>query len=184
MGSLGSSFLARPYGQALRIVSRMCWRSSVLPARPYSNALVSIGLGCRIGVASKILFYLLSCIYSSFAKLKCENYRETQWEGKYPLPVSSTKRYFKMQSVHGPSIYRTIPSAQYKPQHYSYATLTPLKTIRSFAAIHKPQLEPTIMDHRGDVQKYAIPDTMGVTKSIAYLQNCLAKSAKQNEALL
>ena len=52
----------------------------------------------------------------SFAKLWCENYGETQWERKYPLPVSSTKRYFKMQSVHGTSIYCMMLSAQYKPQ--------------------------------------------------------------------
>jgi hypothetical protein len=78
--------------------------------------LVSIGLRGRIGVAGKNPFYLLSSIYSSFTKLWCENYGETQWEEEYPLPVSSTRRYFKMQSVHGPSVYRTVPSAQYKPQ--------------------------------------------------------------------
>jgi hypothetical protein len=79
--------------------------------------LVSIGLRGRIGVAGKNPFYLLSSIYSSFTKLWCENYGETQWEEEYPLPVSSTRRYFKMQSVHGPSVYRTVPSAQYKPHH-------------------------------------------------------------------
>ena len=84
--------------------------------------LVSIGLRHRIGVASKIPFYLLSSIYSSFAKLWCEYYGETQWEGKYPLPVSSTKRYFKMQSIHGPSVYRTVPSAQSKPQQDSMSS--------------------------------------------------------------
>jgi hypothetical protein len=52
----------------------------------------------------------------SFAKLWCGNFGETQWERKYPLPVSSTKKYFKMQSVHGSSVYRMIPSAQYKLQ--------------------------------------------------------------------
>jgi hypothetical protein len=53
----------------------------------------------------------------SFAKLRRENCGETQWEGKYPLPVSSTKRYFKVQSVHGSSVYCTVPSAQYKLEH-------------------------------------------------------------------
>jgi hypothetical protein len=43
--------------------------------------LVSIGLQCRIGVAGKIPSYLLSSIYSSFAKLWCENYGETQGRG-------------------------------------------------------------------------------------------------------
>ena len=79
--------------------------------------LVSIKLQRQIGVASKIPFYWLSSIYSSFAKLWCENYGKTQWEGKYPLPVSSTKRYFKMQSAQGPSVYCMVPSAQYKPKH-------------------------------------------------------------------
>jgi hypothetical protein len=43
--------------------------------------LVSIGLQRRIGVAGKIPSYLLSSIYSSFAKLWCENYGETQGRG-------------------------------------------------------------------------------------------------------
>ncbi len=47
------------------------------------------------------------------------------------------------------------------------------KKIRSFAAKLKPQLEPTIMNHRHDVGKYAISNTLGVTQSITYLQNCL-----------
>ena len=37
--------------------------------------------------------------------LLCENDREA-------------KRYFKMQSVHGSYVYRMIPYAQYKPQHW------------------------------------------------------------------
>ncbi len=82
--------------------------------RPYSNASVD-----RSGAPNPSGFYLLSSIYSSFAKIWCENYGETQWERKNPLPVSSTKRYFKTQSVHGSSVYRMIPSAQYKPQHSS-----------------------------------------------------------------
>ncbi len=43
--------------------------------------LVSIGLRRRIGVAGKIPFYLLSSIYSSFAKPWCENYRELNGRG-------------------------------------------------------------------------------------------------------
>jgi hypothetical protein len=58
-----------------------------------------------------------SSIYLSFAKLWCENYEETYWEGIYSLPVSSTKRYFKMQFVCSPSGNRMVLSAQNKPQH-------------------------------------------------------------------
>jgi len=54
--------------------------------------LVSTRWGRRIGVASKIPFYLLSSINSSFAKLWCKNEKI----------VSSTKRYFKPRSIRLP----------------------------------------------------------------------------------
>jgi hypothetical protein len=108
--------------------------------------LVSIGRGRQIGVASKIPLYLLSSIYSSFAKLWCENYGETQWEGKYPLPVSSTKRYFKMQSVHGPSIYHTRYRLHNKPHHEGplshqhYVTYSPRHFTASVSLTKRPRL--------------------------------------------
>ncbi len=104
VGFLGSSFLAHSSYRALRIVSRMCWRSSIF-VLVLILTLVSTRRGRRIHIASKIPFYLLS--YLSIRHL--QNYgvktRELHGRGKDPLPLSSTKRY----SSHGPSVYRTVP---------------------------------------------------------------------------
>ena len=76
----------------------MCWRSSI-SVLVLILTLVSTGQGCRIHLASKIPFYLLS--YLSICHLR--NYgvktRKFHGRGKDPLPVSSTKRYFKPRSI-------------------------------------------------------------------------------------
>jgi len=104
VGSLGYSFLARPSGQASRIVSRMCWRSS-LSVLVLILTLVSTGRGRRIRLASIIPFYLLSSIYSSFAKLWCKKRGNFMGEEK----IRSLYLQRKDTSSHGPYVYRTVP---------------------------------------------------------------------------
>jgi hypothetical protein len=76
--------------------------------RPYSNASVdrATGQGPRISLASKnpfLLALVLSIRHSQNYGVKT---RKSRGRGKYPLPVSSTKRYFKSRSIRLP--YGTI----------------------------------------------------------------------------
>ncbi len=68
--------------------------------------LVSIVLGFRIGLGSKIPFYLLSYLSIRHSRNYGVKTRKFPGRGKDPLPVSSTKRYIKPRSVHLP--YGTI----------------------------------------------------------------------------
>ncbi len=45
-------------------------------------------------------------------------------------PCIFNKRYFKMHSVHGSSVYYMIPSAQYKPQQQTAGTIPNLLETR------------------------------------------------------
>ena len=61
--------------------------------------LVLIGLGRRIGLGSKILFYLLSYLFICHLQNYGLKTRKFPGRGKDPLPVSLTKRYFKPRSI-------------------------------------------------------------------------------------
>jgi len=79
--------------------------------------LVSTGRGRRIGVASKIPFYLLSSIYSSFAKLWCKN-KDISWERKRSAPCIFNEKILQATvrtSTERYHIWKSWPA--FKPQH-------------------------------------------------------------------
>ena len=90
---------SRPSRLAIYPASQPCLLEEFVFILVLILTLVSIRLGHRIGLASKIPFYLVSYLSIRHPKNYGVKTRKFPGRGKHQHPVSSTKRYFKPRSI-------------------------------------------------------------------------------------